>query len=159
MSPFRPFLAAAAAALSVAAGTASAAPPVGCYGVPTASPLVCVVSFTPENALPDGSGGTRQVAVVTYGGQTYSVVIRDMPAIPPDGPVGPAPGQCRDYRGPSSPAEPYVCAGIYDEDGIAVGVGTCATADCIVLELPVGGLAQAILDRVEDLPICRSRPC
>jgi hypothetical protein len=99
----------AALGLGASAAAASAAPPVGCYGLPdTPEAFVCVTSFTPQNALypwspvvvprvcagdcygpvtyplpNNGSDGSGRVAVVTYRGQTYVVSNDvDVPPVP-----------------------------------------------------------------------------
>lgn len=159
MRPVRSLLAATVAAfgLTVATATAaSAAPPVGCYGLPDyPAAFFCVTTFTPTNAVgepsyvtvptvcagecygpvsipvPAGGGGSGAIATVVYGGQTYVIAVGQVPGVPPL-PGGECPG---DYPVLSVETEPYVCFHeSYTYYGTVWYVGTCAIG-CVTFEM------------------------
>lgn len=176
MRPVRFLLAATVAAFGLTAATAtaaSAAPPVGCYGLPDyPAAFFCVTSFTPTNAVgepssvtvptvcagdcygpfsvpvPGGSSGA--IATVVYGGQTYVIAVGQVPLPAPS-------GSC-----PGSPllgveTEPYACFHQgSDYYGSYWYVGTCATGSCTTRQLHMREVdlqdsLQRIADEVNDV--------
>ena len=171
-------LATAFPAVVLTAGTAHAAPPVGCYGFPSIpDAFVCVTSFTPQNVVPsvdgDGStftipefcagdcygpipvsvpavvGGSGQVAVITYDGGTYAIVVGQVP----DGPGiggGACPGEA--YLGVD--LGPYVCTGLdYYTYGETYWIlGTCLTDPCTLFYLPLDDLNDRYREVLELIP-------
>lgn len=164
----------AAVATVAAAMPATAAPPIGCYGLPSVpAAFVCVVSFTPGEALPgassvtvpavcagdcygpftvgipSGGSGSGRVAVVTYNGNTYGVVVGQFPDIP-DVPDLVQPITFQDCPGTpfvaTAETSPFLCV---HRSGTGIGslyVGTCLTAaECTGFEIPLRDIAKAIV--------------
>jgi len=178
--PLRSTLAAALVAVAATAAPSSAAPPVGCYGLPSVpSAFVCITSFTPGNALvpvtvPEACAGTcygpitvvsddgnSTILVYTYQGQEHEVRAGDLPDLPdlpelPD--VVPTYQACPGSR-PVAPRDtsPFVCAHretTWDGETI-IYVGTCVGAECTVLAIPTSQAAEALGDeiaRIKDDP-------
>ena len=193
MRAFRLALAGTVASVALSAATATAAPPVGCYGLPDVpSAFVCVVSFTPGGAVPSAGTegdylvtvprfcagdcygpipltvpkpyvrpGTGSVAVVTYNGRTYVIAVGQTPPPPPvevppvqvppvDVPPLPDSGYCpgsRPVHAALGALQPYVCvrSGTGSYEGTSFFVGTCATPECTVVEVPTQALAEAVV--------------
>ena len=176
-----------AAAVTVGtAGSASAAPPVGCYGFPSIpDAFVCVTSFTPTNAVPSvglGGGtsvtipefcagdcygpitvpvpgpdvtfGGGQIAVITYDGGTYAIVVGQVPSVPPLGGGDGCPGT--PYLGVD--LGPFVCTGLdygYYSDGYGYYwvFGTCVVAPCVLLPVSLDDVNQLYAEIWDILPV------
>jgi hypothetical protein len=184
--PLRLTLAAGLAVLAATASPSSAAPPVGCYGVPSVpQAFVCVVSFTPGNALP-GAGvpevcagdcygpitlvpddGSSTILVYSYQGQQHSVPGSGLPDLPVLPDVLPSFQDCpgTNQVGPGA-ARPFVCA--YRETdwngNTVIWVGTCGVDECTMFGIPaeeIGHWATAVKNDPKSL-VCEARqtgPC
>lgn len=103
--------------------------------------------------LPAGGGGSGQIAVVTYDGQTYT--LGQVPPLPPLdlASYGECGGEVVSYP-------PYVCA---DADGQGVYVRTCVVSPCRTEYVRHGDYTENVVEflaRVYDDPVeavCRSR--
>lgn len=174
MRPIRSVLVSAATAVAAtvaAAMPAAAAPPVGCYGLPSVpAAFVCVTEFTPGEAVPGpsvvtvpavcagdcygpftigvpgGGSGSGRVAVVTYNGKTYEVIVGELPDL--SGYVPPI--TFDDCPGtpvlPSRDTSPYLCVSRDPGSGVFadMSVGTCLTLGCTVVDIPVRQIAIAV---------------
>lgn len=144
MRPLRSTLVAVVTALAVnvvTAGSASAAPPVGCYGFPSIpDAFVCVTSFTPTNAVPSaGLGGGSTFTIPAFcAGECYGPIPVTVPGptvsfgsgqvavltykggtyavavgqVPSVPPLGGSGGQCPGEPYLGLEYGPYVCQGL-----------------------------------------------
>lgn len=181
MRPFRLLLATTVVALGAvvpaAVPSASAPPPVGCYGLPDyPSAFVCVTEFNPGNAIgggssvtvpracagdcygpfsvpvPAGGSGSGTIATVTYGGQTYVIVAGQVPQ-PGAGQECPGEHRLLNDLGIEAETEPYACAhaGYNAYNQWVWFVGTCAVGTCHTVEVDPEtiGLIGRLLDMRE----------
>ena len=101
---------------------------------------------------PDVTFGGGQIAVITYDGGTYAIVVGQVPALPPGGAEG-CPG--RAYLGLD--LGPFVCTGLDTGDyGYGYGgywiFGTCVVSPCTLLAVPLDDANDLYRDLFDMIP-------